>query len=252
MVFVPAAECIIGEDNPCEVIRGLGWNDLEEGELSISRREWFAKQHETPRRRMFIPGFYIDVFPVTNEEYIRFVDDGGYHRQELWDEEGWMYIRQYGIASPDSRGNCRDPERGRRPVCGVNWYEASAYAGWVGKRLPTSYEWERAARGTDGRTFPWGNYWDASRLNSYERGLCDTTPVGSFESGISLCGCHDMSGNVNEWTVDLLFDDERGLMRGGTWSTRGWHCRCSHRCGSGKLHRNPTIGFRCAKDAVGS
>jgi len=105
---------------------------------------------------------------------------------------------------------------------------------------------------TDGRIFPWGNYWDASRLNSYEGGVWNTAPVGSFESGISPCGCHDMAGNVNEWTVDLLFDDERGLMRGGTWSTRGWHCRCSHRCGSGKLHRNPTIGFRCAKDAVGS
>ncbi len=194
--------------------------------------------------------FWIARFPVTNAEDGQFVAAGGYVTPAWWDPEGWAWVQEGGVREPDSRSHGAAPQRARHPVVGVTWWEAMAYARWAGHRLPTADEWEKAARGTDGRVWPWGDAWDPSKLNSREQGRQETTPVGSFPAGRSPYGCDDMAGNVDEWTTDPRHADTRGLKRGGTWNTPGWHCRCSHRCGSRKDHRNPTIGFRCGHDAA--
>lgn len=249
MIKIQAGACIIGEDDPISVIRNYGWNDLQEDELSISREVWFRKQHEIPCRIVWVDSFWIDINPVTNGQYAEFVKSGGYETEAFWDEQGWEWVQRYNIREPDARTHWNNPHRVLHPVAGVNWFEASAYAKWADKRLPIAEEWEKAARGTDGRVWPWGNIWKPENLNSLESGINDTTPVGGFPAGRSPYGCYDMAGNVDEWIIDTIFDDNRGLKRGGTWHTPGWHCRCSHRCGADKYHRNPTTGFRCAKDA---
>jgi formylglycine-generating enzyme required for sulfatase activity len=111
-----------------------------------------------------------------------------------------------------------------RPVVGVSWYEAAAYCAWLtGQsereyRLPDEFEWERAARHTDGRDYPWGNEWEDGIINSSEARINRTSAVGAFPRGGAVCGAHDMSGNVFEWTASF-FDDSQNtyVVRGGAW-----------------------------------
>ena len=154
----------------------------------------------------------------------RFMDGGGYSDENLWSEAGWQWRVDNDITLPryweDDRFNGEDS-----PVVGVSWYEAEAFANWQSNesgmelRLPTEAEWEKAARGTDGRIFPWGNDWDPTRVN-YCDSNCDqswkdaagddgyafTAPVGSYPDGVSPYGALDMAGNVWEWTADR-YDD---------------------------------------------
>ena len=247
MILIPAGECLVGDDDPDYLVTNYGWPDLTKPGM-ISRAEWFKKQHETPSRTVWVDSYWIEVHPVTNGQYSKFVSAGGYQTRDFWDDEGWEWVQHYNISCPDPRTNWRAPDRALHPIAGVNWFEAFAYAKWAGKRLPTAEEWECAARGYDRRIWPWGSDWEPDYLNSTESRINDTTPVGSFPKGKSPFGCYDMAGNVDEWTIDTVHSDNRGLKRGGTWRTPGWHCRCSHRCGSSKEHRNPTIGFRCCSN----
>lgn len=188
-------------------------------------------------REMIDHDYWIDKYPVTNEKYRAFIEAGGYESQRYWSEDGWKWRVAYSIAGPaywnDTKWNKVD-----HPVVGVSYYEAEAYAIWAGKRLPTEQEWEKAARGEDGREYPWGKEFDKDRCNSEESDIGHTTPVTQYPNGVSPYGCYDMAGNVREW-CSSRYHEMKGLrvIRGGSWTTiRG---TCVHRTGTGTM---PTFG----------
>ena len=176
---------------------------------------------EGPAHNVTLSAYWIDKYEVSNAEYQQFIDAGGYSTPAYWSAAGWAWRQSFGAATPEN-WNAYGPPYPGFPVTGVSYYEAEAYAAFVGKRLPTEAEWERAARGTDGRTYPWGETLDARRSNYYGSGdPFDNwrTPVGFFDGRThpnpifvtidspSPAGCYDMSGNVNEWVRDWYQSD---------------------------------------------
>jgi formylglycine-generating enzyme required for sulfatase activity len=192
--------------------------------------------------------YWIDKFPVTNEKYRMFILADGYGTQAYWSEEGWKWKTENNIAGP---GYWNDPtwNKADYPVVGVSYYEAEAYAKWAGKRLPTEREWEKAARGEDGREYPWGDEFDKGKCNSTEAGLGHTTPVTQYPNGVSPYGCYDMTGNVWEWCADW-YDEKVGwrVVRGGSWYYYPGPLRVSFRYGGGAVNRDFFIGFRLVQD----
>jgi formylglycine-generating enzyme required for sulfatase activity len=172
----------------------------------------------------------LKAFPVTNTEYRRFVDATGYPRPLNW------YSGTFAVGKE------------AHPVTSVNWSDATAYAKWAGKRLPTEEEWEKAARGTDGRKYPWGDEWDDKRANTCESRILDTTPVGKYSpQGDSPYGVADMAGNVWEWVQGTL-GKMLQPMRGGTWNATHDEATCFGRLRYTPGRRNDYVGFRCAMD----
>ena len=160
-----------------------------------------ATDHEKPQREVWLSAFWIDMYPVTNAQYRKFIEQGGYENPTFWTPEAWEWRIREEIDQPSmwERNQWDDPNQ---PVAGVSWYEASAYAHWAGKALPTEAQWEKAARGTDGRRYPWGDNWPTSELANFNNHVGHITPVGSYPKGVSPYGCHDMAGNVNNWCAD--------------------------------------------------
>jgi formylglycine-generating enzyme required for sulfatase activity len=201
--------------------------------------------------------YYIDIYPVTNQQYNKFYKAGGYLNEEYWSQEGrkwkerWKWIgMRIGIVTQPAFWEDAEWNRLDHPVVGVSWYEAEAYAKWAGKRLPTEQEWEKAARGADGRVYPWGDEFDKEKCNSDESGIGRTTPVTQYVNGISPYGCSDMAGNVWEW-MSSNYDDNGNfkVQRGGSWVHSAWVVRSAAR-GSGYPSARPNgNGFRCARDA---
>jgi formylglycine-generating enzyme required for sulfatase activity len=196
-------------------------------------------------------GFFISRYPVTNAEFARFVErtrhttmadkEGGCsdHDRVYVYTMGYNWRRPYG---PDS--NIED--RLGHPVVQVNWDDAKAYAEWVGGRLPTEEEWEKAARGIDGHIYPWGDEFDPTLCNTCRDYIRTTTPVGYYSpQGDSPYGCADMAGNVWEWTVGgLELGDEHSVMRGGAFDCEAGHVRCYYRVESKPTPRDFRTGFR--------
>ncbi|MFJ2775951.1 SUMF1/EgtB/PvdO family nonheme iron enzyme [Kitasatospora sp. NPDC087315] len=133
---------------------------------------------------VWLPDYYIDVFPVTNGDYSRFVAATSHRVPRHWLE-----------------GSCPD-ELLDHPVVFITWDDATAYAQWAGKSLPTSHQWEKAARGPRGHIYPWGDQPTPAKCNSRESGLCSTTPVSCYHSGVSPYGVYDLCGNTWEWCQD--------------------------------------------------
>lgn len=209
---------------------------------------------EGPAHTVDLPAFAIDLYEVTNLQYKAFMDATG-HR------------------SPAHFRNRTFPAgKADHPVTFVTWDDARAYCAWAGKRLPTDEEWEKAARGADGRMFPWGNQFDINKANTPQRwGRLghngDTTPVGAFPDGRSPYGLYDMSGNVWEWTASWYqpypgnvhpsesYGEKYKVLKGGSW----WDCSF-YKCGISapvfnrafflRSTRNKSFGFRCAADAA--
>ena len=226
MIYVPAGEFIMGSED--------GEND------------------ERPQHKVQLDAFHIDKHEVTNAQYKLCVDAG--------------------VCNPPSsnRSRSRDSYYGNPayedyPVIYVSWHDADAYCRWAGGRLPTEAEWEKAARGTDGRKYPWGNTWDASKVNSREAGPGDTTAVGSYPGGASPFGVLDMAGNVWEWCQDWYDGDyyasspqhdpqgpgsgEHRVVRGGSWYYLETFVRAADRGRLSPGNGGDLIGFRCVSPA---
>lgn len=158
-------------------------------------------ENEIPQRKIHLNAYLIDKYPVTNAQYKKFIESGGYTQKAFWSDAGWQYIAQ---AKPLENKELDGVFQGESdcPAVNISWYEAEAYAAWAGKRLPTEAEWEKAARGDDGRIYPWGNEFDKTRLNCAEAKIEKPTPVTNYPQGQSIYGCFDMAGNVWEWTAD--------------------------------------------------
>jgi len=239
----------------------LGFVPIPAGKFwmgSDLKRDSGAYEDEQPRHEMHLPEYWMGRYPVTVAQFRAFVEDSGY---EMEDQD---YLK--GLPN--------------HPVVWVNWYEALAYCDWLTKRLrdwpgtpaevsarlaagwrvllPSEAEWEKAARGVDGRIYPWGDVFDADKTNTEETGIGGTSAVGCFPGGAGPYGLLDMSGNVWERTrslkkdypyvsgdgrEDLKADDHRTI-RGGAFSIGSWLARCAYRYGSYPDSRNSNYGFR--------
>ncbi|MDF0667358.1 MAG: SUMF1/EgtB/PvdO family nonheme iron enzyme [Nitrospira sp.] len=210
---------------------------------------------EYPRHDVFVDTFAIDKFEVTNGRYLEFVKSTG-HRVPQNPRNPTRNLWQ-GESITDSLTD--------RPVINVDWFDAEAYCRWAGKRLPTEAEWEKAAKGTSDRRFPWGNVEPTSKHLNYNQpwiGEKTLMPVGSYEAGKSPYGLYDMAGNVWEW-VDDWYDARyyekspkknpkgpdtgtKKVIRGAGWQNETPTVRIFTRVESDPTVRNESTGFRCA------
>jgi sulfatase modifying factor 1 len=243
---------------------------IPSGEFIRGSEEEHAYNNEKPVRSIHLDVFEMGVYPVTNFEFSRFLEAQGYQQPEYWDKEGWEWLKEEKISEPrywqDRKWNLPN-----FPVVGVNWYEANAYTQWLSTvsvtgasyRLPTEAEREKAARGTDARTYPWGNRFDVELCNSRESGFDCTSPVGLYPLGKSPYECQDMAGNVLEWCMDWYEKEyyknspqknprgpESGVgrvVRGGGWGFIDGRCRASCRDYGRPGGRVRLLGFRVSK-----
>lgn len=215
------------------------------GEFTMGSDEWWPKSQ--PEHTNSIDAFYLDTYEVTNSDYKEFVEKAGYRPPDHW-KNGEI---------PEGRED--------HPVVYVTWYDAESFCRWKGKRLPTEFEWERAARGPEGWTFPWGDKFERDYANTPQYGHGDTLPVGSFEEGRSYYGVYDMTGNAWEWTdswfkpypgnnhPDENYGERYKVLKGGSW----YDCTY-YKCGISAPNynriffqpntKNNNFGFRCARD----
>ncbi len=226
-----------------------------------------------PEIALWVDGYYLDRYQVTNAQMYQFVRHGGYEQMAIWDAEVLPavldFVDQTGHPGPRFWRNGRYP-RGEDhfPVVGVCWYEAAAYARWVGKRLPSDAEWVKAASWPVAiaghpllqRRYPWGEAVDRTRANLWGSGPGRTVPVDEFPGGVSVGGVQQLIGNAWEWTADPLTldcdDDESVLLpgahemkslRGGAFDTYlDCQATCHYQSGDDALARKHNIGFRCA------
>jgi formylglycine-generating enzyme required for sulfatase activity len=211
-----------------------------------------ADGDEKPMHSVYLDEFWIDKFEVTNADFAQFVEATGYQTDAEKEEHSKTW---------------QDAAEGKdnHPVVYVSWNDAIAYCQWAGKRLPTEAEWEKAARGTDGRIWPWGNDWGEDKANSKDAGLGHTTAVGSYPDGASPYGCMDMAGNAWEWVADRYQEDyyqtapdpnpqgpDQGVsrvVRGGSWALPQRLTRCAGRFEFIPWVSRDDLGFRCASSS---
>jgi ergothioneine biosynthesis protein EgtB len=241
----------------------------------------FAYDNEKPAHRVFVQDFAIDRVPVSNGAYLEFIRAGGYQDFHWWLAEGWDWLHKESWRAPlywklngetwmirDLSGFNRVEDKADEPVTHVSFYEASAFAKWAGKRLPTEAEWEKAACMPPGQTarlaFPWGDDGpDLAKANLFENYLWGVAPTGSFPEGKSAYGCYQMIGDVWEWTTsdytpypgfkpefdeynDKWFVGQK-VLRGGSFATPQYHIRSTYRNFFHPEERWMISGFRCAK-----
>ena len=215
------------------------------GPFTMGSDGWWPKSQ--PQHKVDVGAFYMDKYEVTNRRYRAFVDATNGAPPENWT----------GGNIPAGKEN--------HPVVFVSWYDADAFCKWEGKRLPTEVEWEKAARGVDGRTFPWGDKFAKEKGNTPQYGRGDTMQVGSFDGGKSPYGVYDMAGNAWEWVEDWFkpypgnthpdenYGEKYKVLRGGSWYDCTYYkCGISaptyNRIFFNVVTKNNNFGFRCAKD----
>jgi len=252
------------------LLRPEQWQEIDQmievpaGKFQMGTDRKRGDGYDRPRHVVDLPAYRIDKYPVTNAQYARFVAATGHRPPSHW---------QNGKVPAGLE---------LHPVTMVSWYDASSYARWAGKRLPREAEWEKAARGADGRRWPWGNRMDSKRLNTYYS-IGATTVVTRYTKGASPYGLRDLSGNVSEWTaddflpyagtdaspdtfqgkiavattpedramkvVDLVpVDAHYKVLRGGSWKSDPFSTTTYHRNYSWPYYASDFFGFRCARD----
>jgi formylglycine-generating enzyme required for sulfatase activity len=273
MVYVPAGPFWMGStDEDIDAILAV---------CSDCERDWYTD--EQPQHEVDLNAFWIDRTEVTNTMFARFVADTGYETDaekgrssrtinpssNTWeDTDGADWQHPHG---PPTSLDGLD----KHPVVHVSWNDAAAYCHWAGKRLPTEAEWEKAARGTDKRIYPWGSTFEGTLLNFcavncghpgkaedyWDDGYTDTAPVGNYPGGASPYGALDMAGNVWEWTGSLRapypYDREDGreiqeaggarVLRGGSWYSEPWDVPAARRHFNEPSYSVNDVGFRCAR-----
>lgn len=248
----PASE-LVGKDGAPMIVVPAGTFPM-----GVPKGDRDGGRDEYPRHEVMLDNYYIDIYEVTHGRYAEFVKATGhrtpvnpkYPKRTLWND------------------NLSD-SLAERPVINVDWQDADAYCRWAGKRLPTEAEWEKAARGTDDRRFPWGNVEPTHKhlnFNQQWQGEKTLMPVGSYEAGKSPFGAYDMAGNVWEWVADwydpLYYEKSPAVnpkgpdtgtykvLRSSGWSVETPLVRLFTRVKSDPMNRNDSTGFRCAKDAA--
>jgi sulfatase modifying factor 1 len=252
MTIKPASELVANDGAPMILVPAGSFP------MGVPKGDRDGGRDEYPRHEVMLDNYYIDIYEVTHGRYAEFVKATGhrtpenpkYPKRTLWSDH-----------LSDSLSE--------RPVINVDWQDADAYCRWAGKRLPTEAEWEKAARGTDDRRFPWGNVEPTHKhLNFNQRWQGEKTlmPVGSYEAGKSPFGAYDMAGNVWEWVADwydpLYYEKSPGanpkgpdsgtykVLRSSGWSVETPLVRLFTRVKSEPTNRNDSTGFRCAADAA--
>ncbi|MHB8482528.1 MAG: formylglycine-generating enzyme family protein [Nitrospiria bacterium] len=228
MVSIPAGNFIMGASK-------------EDGILGIE-----VGVDQVPRRQVYLKSYDIDRYEVTVGEYREFIQETGYKEPYSWSDRTEPLARKF--ADTDA-------------VSDVSSVDAEAYCRWKGKRLPTEAEWEKAARGTDGRKWPWGNTFSKDKTNTLESGLKKIMPPDAFPGDVSPYGVVGMGGNVMEWTSSWYepypgntlkresFGQKFKILRGGTWTeSANPFARTTHRFPVIPSLAQPDFGIRCAKD----
>jgi sulfatase modifying factor 1 len=230
---------------------------------------------ESPRHVADAADFYVDVHEVTNAQFERFVAETGHVTDaeqagvsSVWlrvaGQPSYEWVEKSGAwwKAPEGPGSSL-ARRGRHPVVHVSYRDAAAYAKWARKRLPTEAEWEKAARGVDGRPWPWGFEAEPARLNCKERGIMATVDVGSFPGGVSPFAAVDLAGNVREWTDSWLlrypgnngtaasvYGQQYRVVRGGGFHQSLADARVFRREWRLPKHHESVTGFRCVADSL--
>ena len=192
------------------------------------------------------------------------IPEGKFIYQDEVDEEDQVILKEFSIMKfPVTNALYRqfDPQHqnrfpkysfdGDQPVIGINYYEAVIFALWIGLRLPTEQEWEKAARGTDGKTYPWGEPmgYEKGFANTCDFMACKTNPVLELDQGMSPYGCYDMAGNVWEWCMqkNVSMHSTQRIVRGGSWMNYLVHAKCVFRNSFDPSERHLTVGLRCVE-----
>jgi formylglycine-generating enzyme required for sulfatase activity len=266
MVLVPAGQFWMGS-SPAEVEQAK--DECKRSGTSEDRCKDLYDPEQL-RHRVTLDAFHLDRHEVTNALFERFVRATGHRSAAERDGEGWslqqkdgkwQWVKVSGAEwrKPQGPGTSASSDR---PVVQVSWQDAEAYCKWAGKRLPTEAEWEKAARGTHGRRYPWGEDWDTSKANG-AMSVRATRPVGSYPAGVSPYDAYDMAGNVEEWVADW-FDGSyyqrsperkpggpdsgrHRVLRGGSWGDTAKSLRSAFRHHYSPDFRSDDVGFRCAR-----
>ena len=224
-----------------------------------------AERDEDPQTIVEVDTFFISRSATTVAEFRPFVEGDGYKNSDYWIPHGWEWRKRNNIRTP-LNWNVLAEQSQDMPVRGLSWYEAEAYCRWLAiqtgeaYKLPAEAEWEKAARGSDGRKWPWGNSWNAACVHYKDSFPHQPVPVDNYGLGRSVYGCLQMSGNVYEWCSSAYlpypYDGEDGredlhgyyrrVLRGGCWLSDKTKVRCAHRFCASPEARNQAYGFRLA------
>jgi len=283
MALIPAGEFVLGS------------NEVDTKNLASEfgfKRPLYVNEH--PQQRVRTGAYYIDRYEVTNRQYKDFTQQTGAREPVEWIQNGynvtdeklrtaqvdnlrWIATDYFKLdldvrtmPKPDLLDALLKEQayRDKLPVTGVSWYDAYSYCRWAGKRLPSEYEWEKAARGQDGLRYPWGNDWDEAKTSTGEQGRGEyqgVMPVGSFADDRSPFGVFDMGGNVSEWVNDWYqaypsssYNSDRfgqlvKVIRGGGAGighyALSYFFRSARRGFADPSSISTDVGFRCAADA---
>jgi formylglycine-generating enzyme required for sulfatase activity len=263
-MYVPAGEFLLGASS----------DDIARLLLLCPSCDPASLRDQSPQRRIYLESYWIDRTEVTNAQFAQFVAQTGYvttaeqmRKSYVLDPRTGEFRYLDGADWRHPRGPASDIRgRDQYPVTQISWDDAVAYCAWAGRRLPTEAEWEKAARGTDGRLFPWGNELPDERLLNFNVNIGDVVPVGSYPEGASPYGALDMAGSLWEWVADYYSETYYGealdrnptgpstgeghTFRGGSWASEAQtelvYVTTTFRLWNFPYIRSDVLGFRCA------